>query len=127
MGGFFDAFEVYNRKKHATGDVYGGGHSNVGSGNTTFMFAHEYYGPSGAQKKDAAAAALAADVKAGKVELVNGQNSADSSRKSSVVEESSAPQMVDISKLNREEFQALYNKMQPEVIRKGEPNNKVNF
>ncbi len=61
---------------------------------TAYMFAREYRGPSTGEKKEAAAAALAADVKAGKVELVNDPNTADSSRKSSVSEEA-MPQMVD--------------------------------
>ena len=127
MSRFFDAFEVYNKNKHAPADFKSHGGSSLNTRATTaYMFAREYRGPSTGEKKEAAAAALAADVKAGKVELVNDPNTADSSRKSSVSEEA-MPQMVDISKLTREEFEALYNKINPGMLRKGEPNNKVNF
>ncbi|BAO39396.1 YMR107W [Kluyveromyces marxianus] len=101
MSKFFEAFEVYNRNKHAPGDAKsrGGNHSNIGTGNTTYMFAREYRGPN--------------KVQAVPRSQEDGQAQAQ-------------PQMVDVSKLSREEFEAMYYKMHPETPR-GEPNNKVNF
>lgn len=124
MTGLFEAFEVYNKKKHAPGNykVHGTNHSNISGGTTTFMYSQEHREP-----------------RIDKLDLVKQPSSEDSSRKSSVSEEGllagavpqvatmPGPQMVDMSKMSRDEFEAMYNKLNPATLRKGEPNNKVNF
>lgn len=102
--------------------MFGTNHSNLGEGKTTYLYSHEYYGPS-KKKKTAAETGM----------MEGGEINSDM-RKSSVSSESSQdsndmkamgedqPHMVDISKLSQNEFKRLY-----ESMRKGEPDNKVNF
>ncbi|EGA77572.1 Spg4p [Saccharomyces cerevisiae Vin13] len=45
MGSFWDAFAVYDKKKHADPSVYGGNHNNTGDSKTQVMFSKEYRQP----------------------------------------------------------------------------------
>lgn len=116
--GFWDAFQVYNRNKHSKNpDMFGVNHSNLGEGKTTYLYSHEYYEPS---KK----------TKPLKDQMVEGGDSRKSSVSSDsaggndvmVMGDDGTPHMVDISKLSQNEFKRLY-----EGMRKGEPDNRVNF
>lgn len=118
--GFWDSFEVYNRKKHSkNAAMYGINHSNLGEGKTAYMYAHEYYGPANKKTMEESA-------------IISETSGTDDMRKNSVSSESSGgssnkmmedqPHLVDISKLSQNEFKRLY-----ESMRKGEPDNRVNF
>ncbi|QLL30556.1 hypothetical protein HG536_0A03740 [Torulaspora globosa] len=121
--GFWDSFEVYNRKKHAKDvSMLGTNHSNLGQGQgkTGYMYSHEYYGP--AKKKAMEESGIISE--AGTADMrkssVSSESSGESSTKLMMGEDQ--PHMVDISKLTQNEFKRLY-----EGMRKGEPDNRVNF
>ncbi|AAS52381.1 AEL303Cp [Eremothecium gossypii ATCC 10895] len=107
-GGIFEPFSVYNRSKHSKSGIVGGNHSNIGAGRTMLLFADEYREP-----KAQADAAHGAAVQAA------GTGSEPASRKGSVGE---GPNMVDLSTLSQAEFERL-----KATLRKGAPNNRVNF
>ncbi|SCW00693.1 LAFE_0C09868g1_1 [Lachancea fermentati] len=118
MPGFFEAFEVYNRKKHSSNpSMFGSNHSNIGGNNTGYMFAHEYREP---KKEKLATEAMMAP-----------KDEGSTSRKSSVSSTEEAleqmPRMVDVSKMSQAEFESIFRTLHKEEQRKGEPNNRVNF
>ncbi|CCD25023.1 Spg4p NDAI_0E02070 [Naumovozyma dairenensis CBS 421] len=108
--GFWDAFSVYNRKKHVDDiGMYGTNHSNIGSSNTSYAYSKEYYVP-----------------KDGKILKNNEKVTMDSNgkvinRENNFISQD-VPHMVDVSNLSQQEFKELYDN-----ARKGEPNNRVNF
>ena len=106
MVGIFDAFEVYNRKKHSSHPDMFGHTSNTGGTRTDYVYASEHRP---APKKKLAEGLPQEPAEAQK--LVN-QAAADSGM----------PHMVDISKLSQHELEDLM-----KSLRKGEPNNRVNF
>ncbi|AGO10201.1 AaceriAEL303Cp [[Ashbya] aceris (nom. inval.)] len=116
-GGIFEPFSVYNRSKHSKNGIVGGNHMNIGAGKTTLLFADEYREP----KMQAAQAAQAAQSEAarGAAVLAAGAESEPASRKGSVGD---TPNMVDLSTLSQAEFERLRT-----TLRKGAPNNRVNF
>ncbi|CCF55496.1 hypothetical protein KAFR_0A00580 [Kazachstania africana CBS 2517] len=130
MSNFWNAFEVYNRSKHTKDpEMWGMNHANIGTGNTQYYYSQEYRAP---KKKTTRSASFSS--------ISSSTTDEDSLRRSSISEtelpklskeqqqkevSSSAalhPKMIDISNLSQREFQDLYQNM-----RKGEPNNRVNF
>lgn len=119
--GFWDSFQVYNQRKHSDPKMFGTNHSNIGEGKTSYLYSHEYYEPKNNKK-----------VVENKEVMIDGDklvNMRKSSVSSEVSETSAAgdammqkSNMVDISKLSPGEFKSLYDSM-----RKGEPDNRVNF
>ena len=121
--GFWNAFDVYDKKKHADPAVSIGNNSNVGKGVTNFLYSKEYRGPrednmaphmpvTGPQRANliqsaANSPSISDDIHDGKVDTVTGPSG----------------QMVDISKMSQTEFENLYKGMR----KGGEPNNRVNF
>ncbi|QLQ78122.1 hypothetical protein HG537_0A03690 [Torulaspora globosa] len=120
--GFWDSFEVYNRKKHSkNAGMFGANHSNLGEGKTAYMYSHEYYGP--AKKKAMEESAIISEASGTgdmRKNSVSSESSVESGNKMTMGEDQ--PHLVDISKLSQNEFKRLY-----EGMREGEPNNKVNF
>lgn len=98
--------------------MFGVNHSNLGEAKTTYLYSHEYREPSKNKKP------LDSQI----------VGEGDNARKSSVSSDSSVeddvmvmgsdgkPHMVDISNMSQSEFKRLY-----ENMRKGEPDNRVNF
>lgn len=118
--GFWDSFQVYNQNKHAknTG-MFGTNHSNLGEGKTTYLYSHEYYGPK--KKAEQEAGVMSEPVNA---DMRKSSVSSDASQEepNMVMVGGDQPHMVDISNMSQNEFKKLY-----EGMRKGEPDNKVNF
>ncbi|SCV00471.1 LAMI_0G05270g1_1 [Lachancea mirantina] len=109
MAGLFDAFEVYNRKKHSSNPtMFGGNHSNIGTNNTGYMFAHEYQKP-----KDKDLQVKEALIQSGEAPVPGASPDAGAIPN---------PNLIDISNMSQAEFERVYRGM-----RKGEPNNRVNF
>lgn len=97
MSSFWDAFQVYNRKKHAKNpEIYGSSHPNSGKSNTWYAYSQEYVEKRGDDKTIPT-----------KVEIPEAENG--------------MPKMVDISNMSQSEFDRLY-----KSLRKGEPDNRVN-
>lgn len=117
--GFFDAFQIYNKDKHAPGNYreHGAIHSNIGTGKTTYMQAREWHPSTGTAAQSANTQDTAA-----KRSSISSQSTSNSATAGT-----EAPHLVDISRMTREEFQTLYDQMQPGAMRKSEPNNRVNF
>ncbi|SCU78452.1 LAME_0A04544g1_1 [Lachancea meyersii CBS 8951] len=113
MGGIFEAFEVYNKKKHASNPHMFGGASNTGGTKTDYVYSSEYRAPK-SKKLD-------------NNELL-GTSTADTGIESNSSTAAAAaaalggPHMVDVSKLSRRELDDLM-----KTLRKGEPDNRVNF
>lgn len=116
MGGFWDAFAVYDKKKHGDPSLYGGNHMNIGESKTQVMFSQEYRAPKTQQAMPE--------------NMQNMRRSSMSSVDSSDVEavkegklpaDMEIPKNVDISNMSQGEFLRLY-----KSLRKGEPDNKVN-
>ncbi|SCU94608.1 LADA_0G09670g1_1 [Lachancea dasiensis] len=103
MGGIFEAFEVYNKNKHSSHPRMFGGTSNTGGTRTDYLYSSEHYTPK-QQKMD-------------KEELL-GQSMGESAKMTGLP----ADKMVDISHMSQHELEELM-----KGLRKGEPNNRVNF
>lgn len=116
--GIWDAFQVYNRNKHSSNpDKSGASHSNMSEGNTTYLYSHEVSEHSKKKKlMDDQLMAAGQDRKSS----VSSDTSDDNNMM--VMGSDGNPHMVDVSKLSQNEFKRLY-----EGMRKGEPDNRVNF
>ncbi|KAM3163413.1 Stationary phase protein 4 [Lachancea thermotolerans] len=111
MGGIFDAFEVYNKKKHSSNPHMFGNTSNTGGTKTDYVYSSEYRAP----KKN----------KLMKDELLAPDSEHADGAKATLTEsaaQAGTPNMVDLSKLSQHELESLM-----KDLRKGEPNNRVNF
>ncbi|CCH62799.1 hypothetical protein TBLA_0I01390 [Henningerozyma blattae CBS 6284] len=119
MSSFWDSFQVYNPNKHAKSSKMGGGnHSNLGSSNTQFIYSKEHR-PSNAS---AASDDLAAKAPAEGMKETSNLGSNMNSEAGTNPNPNPNPNLVDVSQLSQGEFERIYKNM-----RKGEPNNKVNF
>ncbi|CAR58050.1 uncharacterized protein GVI51_K03289 [Nakaseomyces glabratus] len=94
MPSFWDSFAVYNRNKHAKGDVHGGHMSQNMGGQPMYLQAKEH-----------------ADIKKKEDGTLEAK-----------IETPDGPRLVDVSNMTQQEFERTYNS-----LRKGEPNNRVNF
>ncbi|CUS20683.1 LAQU0S01e12244g1_1 [Lachancea quebecensis] len=111
MVGIFDAFEVYNKKKHSSNPHMFGSASNTGGTKTDYVYSSEYRAP----KKN----------KLTKDEILVQDNEHADGAKATLAEnatQAGMPNMVDLSKLSQHELESLMKN-----LRKGEPNNRVNF
>lgn len=116
--GFWDTFSVYNQKKHSTNpEMFGTNHSNLGEGKTSYIYSREYQEPNKKKVVERKEVEMNGD------QIVNMRNSVSSSESGDkIMMNDSQSHMVDISNLSQTEFKKLYDGM-----RKGEPDNKVNF
>ncbi|KAL6947224.1 hypothetical protein ACO0QE_002103 [Hanseniaspora vineae] len=144
--GIFDAFSVHNPKKHAdTGSGYQGSKNSTGSG-TMFMYAKEYKEPSNADKvikaqgmsndpeafnkmmmqddkmnRDNGNLLVRDDEYMGKMNEAGGIPAQDR-RGSDASMDSQGSSTIDWQHMSQNEFKKMYDSM-----RKGEPNNRVNY
>ncbi|CEP63578.1 Spg4p LALA0_S08e05798g [Lachancea lanzarotensis] len=107
MGGIFEAFEVYNKNKHSSNRMFGGA-SNTGGTKTDYVYSSEYRAPK--------------NKKLDKNELLGTSTENPQLEAKALQEAVGAPHMVDVSKLSQGELNDLM-----KTLRKGEPNNRVNF
>ncbi|AMD21801.1 HFL055Cp [Eremothecium sinecaudum] len=119
LGGFFGQFTVYNRNKHSRPGLSGANHSNIGAGKTTFIFADEYREPvrraSTTSESELTASSSAS-------ENITAHDSLPAAGLPKRAATEMNPNMVDISTLSQGEFERL-----KATLRKGSPNNRVNF
>ncbi|SCU77886.1 LAFA_0A03840g1_1 [Lachancea sp. 'fantastica'] len=108
MGGIFDAFEVYNKNKHSSNQRMFGGASNTGGTKTDYVYSSEYHAPK--------------NKKLDKNELLGPASDASKLDAKALQETAGVPHMVDVSKMSQGELNELM-----KSLRKGEPNNRVNF
>lgn len=143
--GIWEQFTAYNPNKHSRNPgMIGGNHSNIGGGKATYIFADEYREKKIDGKGVRNATVTTAQVKSsstissspGAMSDIVGKEplSGASSRKGSLTDEGAPPEgllrrgsevnpnLVDISSLTQSEFERLKN-----TLRKGAPNNRVNF
>lgn len=144
--GIFDAFSVHNPKKHANPNTgYQGSKNNTGSG-TMFMYAKEYREPSNADKvikaqglsndpeafnkmmeeddklnRESGNMLVREDEYMGKMGGETGIPPQDR-RGSDASMDSQGSTTVDWQHMSQNEFKKMYDSM-----RKGEPNNRVNY
>ncbi|SCU90059.1 LANO_0D07448g1_1 [Lachancea nothofagi CBS 11611] len=107
MVGLFDAFEVYNKKKHSSNPQMLGHTSNTGGTRTDFVYSSEYRAPN--------------PKKVNKDELLTA-NPAEAQEAQTMANNAGVANMVDVSRMSQHELEDLM-----KTLRKGEPNNRVNF
>lgn len=148
MAKFWDSFQVYNKNKHDNPDLYGGKNSNVGSGNTQFKYSKELYdtevkpvpamvgspivvqvprrksSASGSSRRSSANSNTDKDAQQAMANVGNSGGFAGSKSfgVGDPLEKLDPMTKKEISSMSQQEFQRVY-----DSLRKGEPNNNVNF
>lgn len=131
MPGLLEAFEVYNRKKHSSNpEMFGQNHSNIGGGNTSYMFAREYRAPKDKNLKKMLETSTGSSDESSEPSSRKSSISSSDEAKEAMLKEAmlkqglagTTPGMVDVSHMSQAEFERVFNS-----LRKGEPNNRVNF
>lgn len=120
-------FRAYNRNLHSHNpSLTGGNHSNISTSKTTYMFADEYREPKKGVVTDKAMLARnsTSTVKTEPIEIPGAEGDqvskmSNADQIGSAVESST---LVDLSNMSQNEFDKLRN-----TLRRGEPNNRVNF
>ncbi|CCE64130.1 hypothetical protein TPHA_0G02890 [Tetrapisispora phaffii CBS 4417] len=107
MSSIWNAFDVYDKKKHSKNyGVYGGNFANVGGRKTEFLYSSEHH----EQKKPQDQDPMVAERRGSESESLNSSEGA-----------AKTPNMLDISNMSQNEFKKLY-----DAMKKGEPDNRVN-
>lgn len=137
MAKFWDSFQVYNKNKQEDPGIYGGKNSNVGSGNTQYQYSKEYYDTEvkavpamvgsplmvhvPRRKSSASGASRRSSATSGS-DMEAAMANVGSSKGFDPLEGLDEITKKQISGMSQPEFQRVYN-----TLKKGEPNNNVNF
>ena len=149
---FWDSFQVYNRHKHDDPTLYGGTNTNVGSNNTQFLYAREVFDTEVKAVPATVGGSIVTRVPRRKssVSSVSTTATASSSTNGNIEERGNNNNNTiaegsekftnrtssfrnplegldevtkrQISDMSQNDFQSVYN-----TLKKGEPNNNVNF
>lgn len=148
---FWDSFQVYNRRKHDDPTLYGGTNTNIGSNTAQYMYAREVYDTEMKTSPPTVSGSTVVEGSKRKSSVSSDSTTATASSSTYMTEnnnDNNTDTMTErfeditnkgfsmrnplegldevtkkqISDMSQKEFQSVYN-----TLKKGEPNNNVNF